>query len=90
MCVTINYYFFSTVDGHREIFLVKVLTGDSYRCARNSSLRKPPEKPHGLRSGKITFSKVDYDSVNGEADGSQVYMTYDNDKAYPAYLIKYV
>ncbi len=84
-----NSYSFKSSDGCREMFLVRVLTGDSYRCDSNSRLRKPPEKPRGSNSGKVDFSKVDYDCVTGETGGSQVYMTYDNDKAYPAYLIKY-
>ncbi len=32
---------------------------------------------------------VRYDSVNGVTRGYTVYMTYDNDNAYPAYIITY-
>ena len=31
-----------------------------------------------------------YDSVCGNTNGSIVYITYENDKAYPAYLISYI
>ncbi len=86
-----NRYAFRTPDNCKEIFLVKVLTGDSYRCAPNKSLRKPPEKPlvTGSAGGNVLFPKMDYDTVTGDTNGSQVFMTYDTYKAYPAYLIKY-
>ncbi len=84
-----NNYSYTTSDGCKEIFFVKVLTGDSYRCVSNGSLRKPPQKPRGSAGGKVHFTNMDYDSVTGDTNGSQVFMTYDNDKAYPAYLIKY-
>ena len=83
-----NAYAYQASNGHREIFLVKVLTGDSCPCAANSSLRLPPEKLGGA-SGSLQFSRTRYDTVTGTTGGSRVYMTYDNDKAYPAYLIQY-
>ena len=83
-------YAHTAPDGAREIFLVKVLTGDSYDCPSNSSLRKPPMKASGpSASGEVSFAQVQYDTVTGVTNGSRVYMIYDNDKAYPAYLIKY-
>ena len=76
-----------TNNGQKEMFLVKVLTGDSHHCAPNSSLRMPPEKGS---VGQVKFSTNHYDTVNGlHPAGSQVYMTYDNQKSYPAYLIRY-
>ena len=83
-----NGYAHTTPDGYKEMFLVKVLTGDSYDCPSNGSLRKPPMKSTGA-SGEVSFAQVQYDTVTGVTGGSRVYMTYDNDKAYPAYLIKY-
>ena len=83
-----NAYAYQASNGYREMFLVKVLTGDSYQCASTPSLRLPPEKPGGS-SGSLQFAKTRYDTVTGVTRGSQVYMTYDNDKAYPAYLIQY-
>ena len=81
-------YAYATSDGYREIFLVKVLTGDSFDSPSNRSLRKPPMKATG-GSGEVSFAQMQYDTVTGVTGGSRVYMTYDNDKAYPAYLIKY-
>ena len=73
--------------GQCEIFLAKVITGDSYECPSDRSLRMPPLKQGG--SGQLMLSQVRYDTVTGTTGGSQVYMTYDNQKAYPAYLIRY-
>ena len=89
--VNANYshgYSYVSTSG-RHMFLVKVLTGDSYECQSNSSLRMPPEKAPGTNTGEIQFVKLRYDTVSGYTGGSRVYMTYDNDKAYPAYLITY-
>ncbi len=82
-------YAFSTPDGCKEIFLAKVLTGESYSSAPNSKLCKPRQKPHGSAEQNMLFPTMDYDTVSGHTSGSQVFMTYDNSKAYPAYVIKY-
>ena len=73
--------------GHRigkdkQMLLVRVLTGNScrYEC-HDSSLTKPPSLPH--RNHML------YDTVNGHTNGSLVYVVYDHDRAYPAYLITY-
>ena len=81
-------YAHPTSDGYREMFLVQVLTGDSYNCSSTPSLRMPPVKQAG-GGGKVQLAQMRYDTVTGTTGGSQVFMTYDNDKAYPAYLIKY-
>jgi hypothetical protein len=84
-----NDYAYTNSDGSRKMFMAVVLTGDSYQCSSNQDLRLPPEKPAAV-GGKLQFAKVRYDTVTGTTRGSQVFMTYDNDKAYPAYLIQYV
>ena len=35
------------------------------------------------------FADERYDSVHGKSRGSDIYVVYDHDKAYPAYLITY-
>ena len=82
-------YAYSRAGGYKEMFMVKVLTGDSYSSPSNQSLRMPPEKPVAV-SGNLQFAKAHYDTVTGTTHGCQVFMTYDNDKAYPAYLIQYI
>ena len=73
-------------SGQREMFLVRVITGDCYHSQPDGSLRMPPPLKG---SSKLGLAQVRYDSVSGTTGGSQVYMSYDNQKAYPAYLIKY-
>ena len=77
-------------SSRKKIFLAKVLTGDSYECAPDKTLRMPPQKLGGSTSSEVQLKQVHYDSVNGYTRGSQVYMTYSNNRAYPAYLISYV
>ncbi|XP_019850291.1 PREDICTED: uncharacterized protein LOC105312195 [Amphimedon queenslandica] len=72
-------YAFNSPEG-RQIFLAFVLTGDSIAMQSNRLLVTPPRKEDG--SG-------DYDSVNGVTGSSQIYIVYDHDKCYPAYLITF-
>ena len=71
-------------SGYREMFLVKLLVGESYDSVPDSSLRMPPKM--GVKTGEL---QTRYDTVTGITGGSRVYMAYDNQKAYPAYLIRY-
>ena len=80
-----NSYAYELGGGTREILLAKVLTGDSYKCSSDRTLRMPP-----VKYGQTRFQQERYDTVEGETSGSTVYMTYSNDKAYPAYLIVYI
>jgi len=71
-------------QGHRglkQLFLAKVLTGDSILMKSDGSLRMPPLKTGG--------GNVRYDTVCGDTHGCRVYIAYSNDKAYPFYLITY-
>ena len=85
-----DQYAYQRSDGQREMLLAKVLTGDSYCCKPDSSLRMPPLKYSGRET---ELGQVRYDTITGYIRGSQVtvqvYMTYSNEKAYPAYLIRY-
>lgn len=76
-------YAHSSSDGTRQMFLAKVLTGHSVRHNPDRSLRMPPVRQHS------TKGDMRYDTVTGETGGSQVFITYSNDKAYPFYLISY-
>jgi len=74
---------YNTLNITRQIFLAKVLTGDSYSSPSDKTLRMPPYKP------SLSSEKIRYDTVNGMTHGSRVYITYSNDKAYPLYLISF-
>ena len=71
----------------KQMFVCKVLTGESYNAEQSDrSLRQPPLKPiptHG------SFEEERYDSVKGYTNQSYVYVVYDHEKVYPAYLVTY-
>ena len=77
-------YSYKIPNSHsKQIFIAKVLIGDSVKVMPNNpSLTKPPT---GQKNGK----SFQYDSVNGETGGSIVYMIYENSRAYPEYLVTY-
>ena len=77
---SLRSYAYRSPQGYQQIFIAFVLTGDSIRMAKDPTLVTPPTKDDG--SG-------DYDSVNGTTGSSQVYIVYDHDKCYPAYLITF-
>eukprot|EP01088_Endostelium_zonatum_P000843 TRINITY_DN110_c0_g1_i4.p1 TRINITY_DN110_c0_g1~~TRINITY_DN110_c0_g1_i4.p1 ORF type:complete len:1195 (-),score=212.27 TRINITY_DN110_c0_g1_i4:32-3577(-) len=68
----------------KQFFLAKVLTGKVDVRASDRNIRMPnlrADSPHG--------EQWRYDSVGGNTNGSDVYIVYDNSKAYPYYLITY-
>lgn len=85
--VNANYsqsYSYPSIQG-KQMILASVLTGETYRCHPDGSLKKPPIKPrkHG------SFEDELYDSVSGHTKGSDVFIVYDHEKAYPCYLITF-
>ena len=86
-----NKYAYTLTNRQRQVFLARVLAGASYYCFLNNTLHMSPKIPSyttGTRTA-VQLSELHYDTVNGTIGGSIVYMTYDNLKAYPAYLITY-
>lgn len=75
-----RYFHGDTMLSQNQILLAKVLVGVTFPSHSDKTLRMPPTKPGG---------KERYDSVSGHTGDSDVYMTYDNARAYPAYLITY-
>ena len=74
--------------GKHQILMAYVLTGHSCSCDPDSSLTMPPfREDQGTQDDGAVQRR--YDSVCGNTNGSIVYITYENDKAYPAYLISY-
>ena len=65
-----------------QMLVAFVLTGYSYH-SHSHRFQQPPVRD------TVQGISVRYDSVCGNTGGSKVYITYDNDKAYPAYLITY-
>ena len=71
----------------KEMLVFKVITGASITLPPDQSLRMPPEKE--ASGTDVTLKKMRYDTVNGVTRSTQVYMTYDNYKSYPAYIVTY-
>ena len=69
----------------KQVFVARVLTGRSANISKpDRTLKEPPKLPHSETEA--------YDSVNGLVENpthTQVYVIYDHDKAYPAYLLTY-
>lgn len=82
-----------TLQQDRELFLVKLLVGDSIFLDRNADeymqdackgLVAPPDNPD--RPG------MKFDTVSGQIEDEQntkVYVVYENGRAYPEYLVRY-
>jgi len=80
-----NSYAHCLPNGVKQMFLAKVLTGVSIQLQPDSSLQMPP-----LMKSSCDDDAVRYDTVTGYTRGTQVYITYSNDQAYPFYLISYI
>ena len=84
-----NGFAYRAGGGVKMMFAAWVLTGNSVHLPSNSSLVQPPlmDKPAAANQENVVYRR--YDSVNGTTGGTRVYITYDNEHAYPAYLITY-
>ena len=76
-------YAYEQLNKSRQIFLARVLTGDSMMCKPSRSLKMPPLK------SSVDGCSERYDSIKGETGNSVVYIVYDQDKAYPEFLITF-
>ena len=74
-------------SGTRKMFAAWVLTGNSICLQPDRTLTKPPFVAEASSSN--TSIQRRYDSVYGITGGTRVYITYDNEHSYPAYLITY-
>jgi hypothetical protein len=68
-----------------QMLVARVLTGACIRLKPNSELRFPP----GRTDAQGAVLRRRYDSVQGITGGSEVYIVYENEQSYPAYLITY-
>ena len=79
-----NGFAYHSKTGLKKMLVAWVLTGVSYHCAPNHYTKPPLRGTQG--TGGIQRR---YDSVSGITGGSKVFITYENNRAYPAYLITY-
>ena len=77
-----NHYSYEDQKGHKQIFLASVLTGETcWMDKEDKSLTMPPLKPG---------SNKRYDSVSAyHGGGSDIFVVYTLDMAYPTHLITY-
>jgi len=67
-------------EGELEMFLTRLLVGKETKLNQNRALTVPPiDSETGLK----------YNSVTGWTAGSQVWIVYENGRAYPEYLARY-
>jgi hypothetical protein len=75
-------------NDEREIFLTKLLIGNEIWMSRNS-----PEEKAKCRALTVppmdTNTGLKYNTVTGMTKGSQVWIVYENGRAYPDYLVRY-
>lgn len=76
-----DHYSYKLGNGRRQMMIVSVLTGITYRCdsTQRPDLARPPERNPGQL----------HDTVQGFSGGSDIYVVYDHSKSCPAYIITY-
>ena len=75
-------------NGHKQMFLVKVLTGVSCLLRqRDTSLKVPPPKLSS--ESAMDFEMERYDSVRAYSGSTKIYVIYELNRSYPTYLITY-
>ncbi len=82
-------------DGHKQMFLVQVVTGIPCELSTlDQSLKAPPKKEdHDSLFTLLYAPKFEgerYDSVTGLSINSKIYVIYELGRVYPAYLITYM
>jgi len=82
-----DQYGYTTPEKKKQIILAKVLAGKVDKCAPNSELFRPGLLPN--YKGEHVDAR--FDSCSGYHSGgkSDIYILYDNDRAYPSYLITF-
>ena len=84
-----NGYCHKLPSGERQLFLAEVLLGEypfipdpegEKKRKPNSALKMPPTNPANNKM---------FDSVKGYSLGSDIFMVYQSNKAYPRYLVTY-
>ena len=76
-----NGYAHRISGGSKQLILASVVTGESKFMNKREKLSVPPLKPGSI--------KERYDTIRATTAGSEVYVVYDHEKAYPGYLITY-
>ena len=81
-----NGYCYPSPQG-KQLMLAEVLVGIYEPRSRDNSIRRPSFLPDNLQSGQTSSER--YASIKGRTEGSDVFIVYDNGRAYPTYLITF-
>jgi len=73
----------------REMFLAKLLVGDVVMMNRDESDAKAAECKKLIVPPPNPVTGKKYNTVTGNTGGSQVWIVYENGRAYPDYLVRY-
>ena len=79
-----NGYAYNNGDGSSSFFYAKVAIGQSIQVPSQNTLKMPP-----LKSNQNGKSEESYDSIQGFTGNSNIFIIYENSRAYPQYLITY-
>eukprot|EP00761_Pharyngomonas_kirbyi_P005308 gb/GECH01005313.1/.p1 GENE.gb/GECH01005313.1/~~gb/GECH01005313.1/.p1 ORF type:complete len:1398 (+),score=234.61 gb/GECH01005313.1/:1-4194(+) len=81
-----SYTYSTNIGGvkYQQIFLASVLLGHNYDQMSSRVFKTPP-----VRTTDFAGRNIHYDSVHGLTNGFDVYMVYENNRAYPEYLITF-
>lgn len=82
-----NGYSFKNLDGTCSFFYAKVAVGQSILQTSNNTTKMPPLKSNIASQSGSTEER--YDSIQGHTNGSDIFIIYENSRAYPHYLITY-
>jgi hypothetical protein len=77
------------VDDEREMFLTKLLVGKEVLMNRDESPQKEAECKKLIIPPVDPTTNLKYNTVTGYTAGSQVWVVYENGRAYPDYLVRY-
>jgi WWE domain len=73
----------------REMFLTKLLVGNAVELNRDESAQKAAECRALTVPPANSRTNLKYNTVTGHTGGSQVWIVYENGRAYPDYLVRY-
>jgi len=68
-----------------QMFLAEVIVGEPFFSPKPTKYKLPPQR----QWQSSTFPNLNYDSVQAVDHGTNIFIVYDNKRAYPTYLITY-
>jgi len=71
---------------NKQVLITKVLIGVSCLWPEDNTVTKPPPKPANAMSS-LNFCNECYESIHGQTTNTDIYIIYDHEKAYPAYVV---